>query len=184
MRPARSPARHRPHPDTAYLDERGRAPGPLWIGQRGPLTIPRIVQVVLAVGADAGIEGLRPHRMRDTYATRLRQGGADPAQVQALLGHVPSTPALATSEPAMRRMPPSSGRSSISRPRLQDRAAVSRTVARSAVNRSVPSDPERSVPSRFRPLLSRLTGSADLGGTRCVRRDEAETHGSPHRPNA
>ncbi len=31
--------------------------------------------------------GLRPHRARHTFATRLRQGGADPAQVQALLGH-------------------------------------------------------------------------------------------------
>lgn len=27
------------------------------------------------------------HRLRHTYATRLRQGGAGPAQVQALLGH-------------------------------------------------------------------------------------------------
>jgi integrase len=42
---------------------------------------------VLAVGRQAGIVGLRPHRLRHTYATRLRQGGADPAQVQALLGH-------------------------------------------------------------------------------------------------
>jgi integrase len=71
---------------TAWLDERGRHPGPLWPGQRGPLTISGIVQVVLAVGDDAGIPGLRPHRCRHTYATRLRQGGADPAQVQALLG--------------------------------------------------------------------------------------------------
>lgn len=31
--------------------------------------------------------GLRPHRARHTFATRLRQGGADPAQVQALLGY-------------------------------------------------------------------------------------------------
>lgn len=72
---------------TAWLDERGRHDGPLWIGQRGPLTISGLTQIVLAVGAAAGIEGLRPHRLRHTYATRLRQGGADPAQVQALLGH-------------------------------------------------------------------------------------------------
>ena len=71
---------------TAWLDERGRNPGPLWPGQRGPLTISGIVQVVLATGDDAGIPGLRPHRCRYTAATRLRQGGADPAQVQALLG--------------------------------------------------------------------------------------------------
>jgi len=42
---------------------------------------------VLAVGADAKVIDLRPHRLRHTYATRLRQGGADPAQVQARLGH-------------------------------------------------------------------------------------------------
>ena len=41
----------------------------------------------LAVGADVGIPGLRPHRCRHTFGTRLRQGGADSAQVQALLGH-------------------------------------------------------------------------------------------------
>ena len=74
-------------PVSAWLDERGRHPGPVWRGQRGPLTISGITQVVLAVGADAGIPGLRPHRCRHTFGTRLRQGGADPAQVQALLGH-------------------------------------------------------------------------------------------------
>ncbi|MFI7231459.1 tyrosine-type recombinase/integrase [Nonomuraea angiospora] len=71
---------------TAWLDERGHHPGPLWFGQRGPMTISGIVQVVLAVGEAAGQAGLRPHRCRHTYATRLRQGGADPVQVQALLG--------------------------------------------------------------------------------------------------
>ena len=72
---------------SAWLDVRGRDPGPAWTGQRGPLTISGITQVVLTAGADAGIKGLRPHRCRHTFATRLRQGGADPAQVQAMLGH-------------------------------------------------------------------------------------------------
>jgi len=72
---------------SAWLDVRGRHPGPIWTGQRGPLTISGITQVVLAAGNDASIPGLRPHRARHTFATRLRQGGADPAQVQALLGH-------------------------------------------------------------------------------------------------
>ena len=60
----------------AWLDERGTHDGPLWTGQRGRLTISGITQVILAVGEDAGIPGLRPHRLRHTYATR--QGGADP----------------------------------------------------------------------------------------------------------
>jgi integrase len=72
---------------SAWLNVRGRHPGPIWTGQRGPLTISGITQVALATGDDAGIPGLRPHRCRHTFATRLRQGGADPAQVQALLGH-------------------------------------------------------------------------------------------------
>jgi integrase len=82
--PLPAPARE---PLAAWLRERGNQPGPLWIGQRGWLTISGITQVVLAVGEDAGVDGLRPHRLRHTYATRLRQGGADVAQVQALLGH-------------------------------------------------------------------------------------------------
>ncbi|MGI8313162.1 tyrosine-type recombinase/integrase [Saccharopolyspora hattusasensis] len=72
---------------SAWIAERGNQPGPLWTGQRGRLTISGITQVVLAVGEAAGIKGLRPHRLRHTYGTRLRQGGADVAQVQALLGH-------------------------------------------------------------------------------------------------
>ena len=72
---------------SAWLDMRGRDPGPAWTGQRGPLTISGITQVVLTSGADAGIQGLRPHRASATCATRLRQGGADPAQIQAILGH-------------------------------------------------------------------------------------------------
>ncbi|MFI7468164.1 tyrosine-type recombinase/integrase [Nonomuraea sp. NPDC049646] len=70
-----------------WLADRGTDDGPLWIGQRGRLTVSGITQVVLAVGEDAGITGLRPHRLRHTYATRLREGGADLAQIQALMGH-------------------------------------------------------------------------------------------------
>ncbi|WP_040840850.1 tyrosine-type recombinase/integrase [Nocardia brevicatena] len=70
-----------------WILTRGNSPGPLWTGQRGRLTISGITQVVLAVGDEAGLPGLRPHTLRHTYATRLRQGGADVAQVQALLGH-------------------------------------------------------------------------------------------------
>jgi integrase len=72
---------------TAWIDHRGTDPGPLWTGQRGPLSISGITQVVLLVGADAGVKGQRPHRLRHTYATRLQVGGADPSQIQALLGH-------------------------------------------------------------------------------------------------
>ncbi|MEU4407137.1 tyrosine-type recombinase/integrase [Streptosporangium sp. NPDC023963] len=78
----------------AWLDARvgdetaGEGTGvPLWCGQRGRLTDSGITQIIVAIGQDAGLPGLRPHRLRYTYATRLRQGGADAAQVQALLGH-------------------------------------------------------------------------------------------------
>ncbi|WP_191971150.1 tyrosine-type recombinase/integrase [Micromonospora aurantiaca (nom. illeg.)] len=82
--PVPAPARDRL---TAWIRQRGGEPGPLWTGQRGRLTTSGITQIVLAVGTDAHLPGLRPDRLRHTYATRLRQGGTDPAQVQALLGH-------------------------------------------------------------------------------------------------
>lgn len=72
---------------SAWLLQRGADPGPLWSGQRGALTVSGLTQAVLAVGAEAGVEGLRPHRLRHSYATRLRQHGADAAQIQALMGH-------------------------------------------------------------------------------------------------
>ena len=82
--PVPAPARQRL---SAWILQRGHDDGNLWIGQRGPLTTSGLTQVVLATGADAGLPGLRPHRLRHTYATRLRKGGADLAQIQALLGH-------------------------------------------------------------------------------------------------
>jgi site-specific recombinase XerD len=59
----------------------------LWIGQRGPLTRKGVIQLVYAVGDAAGLTNLHPHRLRHTYATRLREGGADLAQIQMLMGH-------------------------------------------------------------------------------------------------
>ena len=75
LRPA-VPAR--PDWSTAWLDERGRHPGPAWHGQRGRLTISGITQVVMAARRDAGHHGLRPQ-----LPARLRRAsasGADPAR--------------------------------------------------------------------------------------------------------
>ncbi|HEY4991127.1 MAG TPA: tyrosine-type recombinase/integrase, partial [Nakamurella sp.] len=44
----------------AWADERGTHDGTAWTGQRGRMTDSGITQVVLAVGDDAGIPGLRP----------------------------------------------------------------------------------------------------------------------------
>jgi site-specific recombinase XerD len=41
-----------------------------------------VTDVVRAIGKAADL-----HRLRHTYATRLREAGADHAQIQALLGH-------------------------------------------------------------------------------------------------
>ncbi|MBA2897758.1 tyrosine-type recombinase/integrase [Nonomuraea soli] len=75
------------NPSMAERWQAGRESGPVWLGQRGPLSVSGITQVVLAVGEDAGLPGLRPHQLRHTYATRLREGGADVAQIKELMGH-------------------------------------------------------------------------------------------------
>ncbi|MFE3173128.1 tyrosine-type recombinase/integrase [Amycolatopsis sp. NPDC059090] len=93
---------------SAWITVRGNQPGPLWTGQRGRMTVSGITQAVLAVGQDAGITGLRPHRLRHTYGTRLRQDGADVAQVQALLNHASTE----TSARYFRAGPKKTGRSS------------------------------------------------------------------------
>jgi len=59
----------------------------LWVGQRGPMTAEGITKVVVAAGRAAGIPWLGPHTLRHTYATRLRQGGVDIAEIQVALGH-------------------------------------------------------------------------------------------------
>ncbi len=56
-----------------WLTRRGDAAGRLFLGQRGPLSVSGITQVVLAVGEAAGLPGLRPQRLRHTYTARPRR---------------------------------------------------------------------------------------------------------------
>jgi integrase/recombinase XerC len=70
----------------AWLGERGPRTRPLWAGRRGRLTDSGITQVVLAVGDDAGITGLRPH---------LSAVPSPPASVKAAPTH--PSPGLARS---------------------------------------------------------------------------------------
>lgn len=68
-----------------YLN--GRDSGPVFLGQRGPLT-PRGVQQLLKKYAYlARIENLTPHVLRHTWATSLLNSGVDLVKVAALLGH-------------------------------------------------------------------------------------------------
>ncbi|MFC4144804.1 tyrosine-type recombinase/integrase [Micromonospora mangrovi] len=101
--PVPAPARDRL---TAWIRHRGGKPGPLWTGQRGWLTTSGITQVVLTVGSDANLPGLRPHRPRHTYATPLRQGGADPPRCKPCSATPLSTPPPATSVPALQSRRP------------------------------------------------------------------------------
>ncbi|MEV6868480.1 hypothetical protein AB0M44_46820, partial [Streptosporangium subroseum] len=48
----------------------------LWVSQRGRLAVDGVTDAVRAVGKAADLPGLRSHRLRHTYATRLRVVGA------------------------------------------------------------------------------------------------------------
>ncbi|TCN29268.1 phage integrase family protein [Kribbella orskensis] len=96
----------------AWLGERGTHDGPMWTGQRGRLTISGITQVVLAVGDDAGIPGLRPHRLRHTYATVSAKAAPTPPRSKHSSARPPSRPPHGTSAQAVPNGPPSSTASS------------------------------------------------------------------------
>lgn len=60
----------------------------LFIGRRGPLTPSGVWQIVKAYARQAGLDGVHPHMLRHTFATRLlREAGADLVTVAELLGH-------------------------------------------------------------------------------------------------
>jgi integrase/recombinase XerC len=111
---------------SAWLDERGRHPGPAWPGQRGPLTVSGITQVVLAVGAGAGIPGLRPHSCRHTFATRLPRAEPTPPRSRPCSDTPPSTLRPGTSAPDQPRTPPSSSASSTADPVVRSDSAARR----------------------------------------------------------
>ena len=96
---------------SAWLDVRGRHPGPVWTGQRGPLTISGITQVVLAAGDDAGIPGLRPPAAGTPSPRGSARAEPTPPRSRPCSGTHPSTPQPGTSDPDRPRTPPSSSAS-------------------------------------------------------------------------
>ncbi len=60
----------------------------LFIGRRGPLTASGVWRIVAQYARKAGLDGVHPHMLRHTFATRLlREAGADLVTVAELLGH-------------------------------------------------------------------------------------------------
>jgi len=74
----------------AYLRERPRRGGPLFLTKRGarPLTVGTLELLVWDAGKRAGLmRKASPHRLRHSFATHLLKNGADVRHIQILLGH-------------------------------------------------------------------------------------------------
>jgi site-specific recombinase XerD len=73
-----------------YLRARARhrhaASPALWLGPKGPITDSGVAQLVRRRGRQAGIEGLRPHQFRHTFAHLWRAAGGEGTDLMRLAG--------------------------------------------------------------------------------------------------
>ncbi|MGI9862339.1 tyrosine-type recombinase/integrase [Moorella naiadis] len=68
-----------------YLGD--RTSGRIFLGQRGPLTVRGVQEILAKYAYKARIECLSPHTLRHTCATNLLNKGVDLVKVAAILGH-------------------------------------------------------------------------------------------------
>ena len=73
-----------------YLRARARHPGAalpaLWLGKKGPVTDSGLRQIIERRAADAGIEGVHPHRFRHTFAHGWLAAGGQEQDLMRLAG--------------------------------------------------------------------------------------------------